>query len=369
MTGSVSIFGIFNDAVWLKKAKELGGVECGRITIGDAYGGTAGMAEHGMVMERIRELGENETIEDGPLKGQRQLPEWAEGLQPTILNQLRAIFQRTPQTLLRNTGIHFLLGLLNESELLLELFAHALQDTLLSSDFVVGGQRPLLHFISERLRSSVILFIEMFKAALRLTLLWRNGGRMLTHMAVPSREDAIALASSSQSDENEDEDGDVPIPTLPPLHRVKYERYTLDDFSALKSRITPSMPTSRSVLGELLWIIRPVIFVILKLRFGRSWKPWMVGLIVDLISRRLSQKHDLSSTEQDELARRKSLLYLYALRSPFYELLQQLLGPAFDKLYDASGRLPGIQTAWDFVSEILYVYRTRYFYMAGSASP
>lgn len=365
VTGSVSIFGIFNDAVWLKKAKELGQAESGRLSLGGDFGGPTDLASLMFGGPKVRELAEEETIEDGPVKSSRQLPDWAEGLQPSILHQLRLIFQRTPKTLLKNTGLHFILSFLNESELLMELFAHALQETFIGT---ISPQQPLLRAIVSRLRGSVILIVEVVKAALRLVLLWRNGGRMLTNMAIPSREDAIALASDSSEGNGEEEDG-VPIPTMPPTHRLKYTRYTLDAITALKRHITPSMPTARSMLGEVLWIIRPVIFVILKLKFGRSWKPWMISLIVDLISRRMSKKEDLSGTEEAELSRRRSILFLYALRSPFFEFLQQLFGPAAEHLYNISGRLPGIQTAWDFISEILYVYRTRYFYLAGSGSP
>lgn len=349
----------------MKKAKELGKAENGRISLGGDFGGSLSGPWASLATDRIRELGENETVEEGPVRGSAQLPEWAEGLQPSILHQLRAIYARTPKTLLKSTGLHFILGLLNESELLLELFAHAAQENLAP---LATSQRPLLGVIVRRLRGSVILIVEVIKALIRLVLLWRNGGRMLTHMSIPSREDALALSQDS-SDSNESQDDEFPIPTMPPTHREKYTRFTLDDIANVKGRLTPSMPTMRSTLGELLWIIRPVIFVILKLRYGRSWTPWMVGLVVDLISRRLSKKHDLSGTEEDELSRRKTLLYLYALRSPCYELLQQLLGPASEYLYNASARIPGFQTAWDFVSEILYVYRTRYFYMAGSGSP
>lgn len=326
------------------------------------------MAELVFGGSRVRELGDDETIEEGPVNGSRQLPEWTEGLQPSILHQLRVIFQRTPKTLLKNTGLHFILGLLNESELLLELFSHAIQETLLGSD-MISSEQPLLLAIVSRMRSSVILIVELVKATLRLVLLWRNGGRMLTNMAVPSREDAIALAAGSEDGEEEEAEEGVPIPTMPPAHRPKYVRYTLDAIASVKGHITPSSPTSRSILGEVLWILRPVIFVILKLKYGRSWTPWTVSLIVDLISRRFSQKHDLSGTEEGELSRRRSLLFLYALRSPFFELLQQLFGPASEYVYNATGRIPGFQTAWDFVSEILYVYRTRYFYLAGSGSP
>lgn len=376
MTGSVSIFGLFNDAVWVKKAKELGNYEAQSSSSSASPSALFGTpAPESDKFERIRELEEGEQVQDGKIPREelekKKLPSWAQDLQPSVVKQLRTIFQRTPLTLLKNTGIHFSLGLLNESELLLELFAHALQETLTSSS-------PRVTKVIQSLRGGVILLVELAKAALRIALLWRNGGRLLTNMAVPAREEIIALANSradrrfsgdEEDEEDEEAESAFPMPSMPNLPGQGYRRYTLDHIAQLKAKRTPSTPTMTSIVGELFWIIRPVVYVLLRLSYGNSWAPWMISLLVDVCSHRLSQRSNLSGAESDELSRRRQLLLLYLFRSPFFQLLQQLLSPATDFTYNAIGRLPGLQSIWDFFAELLYVYRTRYFYLAGSGSP
>jgi hypothetical protein len=369
VTGSVSIFGIFNDAVWLKKAKELGKHQSASSTSQWPGMSIFGSEEEGMKYERIRELAEGEKVEEGKVK-KEELPGWAKDLHPPVLNQLKSIFQRSPATLLKNTGIHLILGLINESELLLELFAHALQETFETATAVTS--RPILRALVTRLRGTVILFVELVKASLRLVLLWRNGGRTLTQMAIPSREDTIALSGVSNDGDEDDEDAtgsSIPIPTLPPHMRPRYERFTLDRIAEVKRRATPTAPTGDSILGEIMWILRPVIYVFLRIRYGRTWTPWITSFLIDVISQRLSKRDNLSEPEKDELSRRRSILLLYVLRSPFYEVIQQLFSPATNFAYHALGRIPGMQVAWDFISELLTVYRNRYFYLAGSGSP
>lgn len=374
VTGSVSLFGICNDAVWLKKAKELGQFQGKRSQL---YGDTP-MPEE-LKYERIRELQEGETVQEGVLK-RRELPEWAEHLQPSIRHQLKAIFERTPATLLKNTRIHFILAMMNESELVLELVAHELQERFEQNEWVV--KHPRMRRFVENLKGTIILLVELFKAVLRLILLWRNGGRMLTSMAIPSREDAIALANPENEEDKEDDDIDsepavqyaedgTPIPSLPNAarHRHRYERYTLDAFKEARRQVAPTAPTTRSICGELLWIFRPVLYVLLRYQYGKVWTPWILSLVVEHMAHKLATREKMSDTEQTELTRRRSLLLLYLLRQPFFEFFTQLAGPLIALIYTALGKIPGVRTAWDFLAEILNVYRTRYFYLSGSGSP
>jgi hypothetical protein len=362
VTGGVSVFGIFNDAVWLKKAKELGQWKSGQYDPEEDHSSET-PSGGGSTSIRIRELAEGEEIEQP--KKKKTMPEWAEQLHPNIRYQLEAIYARSPLTLLKSTGIHFLLALINESELMMELMAHEFGGALMDSEVVTKNR--FLSGIASRMRGMVILAIESLKALLRLVLLWRNGGRLLTTMAIPSREDAIAL-SSRPGEATEDEDG-LPIPTMPVTHTRPYERFTLDQFLDVKRRVSPTTPTTRSTFGELLWILRPVIYLLLKFRYGRTWTPWMLSLVVEYFSIRLSTRPNLNDSENAEISRRRSLLLLYILRSPFFELLSQLFSPLGTMAYNAISKIPGLQTAADFLTEILTVYRTRYFYLAGSGSP
>ncbi|KAK4375913.1 hypothetical protein RND71_006590 [Anisodus tanguticus] len=85
------------------------------------------------------------------------------------------------------------------------------------------------------------------------------------------------------------------------------------------------------VTGEILFIIRPLIYVILMRKYGtRSWFPWCVSLAVDLIgnsilavtlmSQHSGKKQQLQSSdsEKDELKRRRMLWALYLMWDPLF---------------------------------------------------
>ncbi|KAG0354419.1 Peroxisomal membrane protein pex16, partial [Gamsiella multidivaricata] len=83
-------------------------------------------------------------------------------------------------------------------------------------------------------------------------------------------------------------------------------------------------------VGEYLFILRPLIYVLAMRKYGqKSWYPWFLSLAIELVSRS-SIKHYLASRgsgragsgtplEKDEMKRRLWLLLYYVLRSPFYD--------------------------------------------------
>ncbi|XP_031496100.1 peroxisome biogenesis protein 16 [Nymphaea colorata] len=84
------------------------------------------------------------------------------------------------------------------------------------------------------------------------------------------------------------------------------------------------------VFGEVLYIMRPVIYVLFIRKYGlRSWIPWFSSLSIDILAMsllsftsNLSRKGKnsllLSAVEKDELKRRKLLWAFYILRDPFF---------------------------------------------------
>ncbi|KAM0946769.1 putative peroxisome membrane protein, Pex16 [Dioscorea sansibarensis] len=83
--------------------------------------------------------------------------------------------------------------------------------------------------------------------------------------------------------------------------------------------------------GEVLSVMRPLLYVLLIRKYGiRSWFPWVVSLAVDLtgisfLSFATNPKHtdkescyQLSSSEKEEIKRRKRILALYLMRDPFF---------------------------------------------------
>ncbi|KAM7260877.1 hypothetical protein ACFE04_026352 [Oxalis oulophora] len=75
--------------------------------------------------------------------------------------------------------------------------------------------------------------------------------------------------------------------------------------------------------GEVLFILRPLIYVLMIRKYGvRSWIPWLLSLSVDVFGmgfHSIARKQfHLSSSEKDELKRRKLLWALYLMRDPFF---------------------------------------------------
>eukprot|EP00483_Globobulimina_turgida_P004802 UN04811 len=106
------------------------------------------------------------------------------------------------------------------------------------------------------------------------------------------------------------------------LHKVKYPNMK---GTALK----------RSIFAEILYIIRPVIYVASFLQFGgASWYPFLISLIVDIYSQMMHFSSVIVTKRQrGELARRRKYWLLYLLRPPFFnKYIQSYLTNATDSL-------------------------------------
>ena len=77
----------------------------------------------------------------------------------------------------------------------------------------------------------------------------------------------------------------------------------------------------RSV-GEVTYVCEPLLHLMARAKFGvKSWKPFLVSLSCDLFSQVChgDKKAAVSRTEKAELYRRRTLMFIYLLRSPFYD--------------------------------------------------
>uniref|UniRef100_A0A7N0T0C0 Peroxisomal membrane protein PEX16 n=1 Tax=Kalanchoe fedtschenkoi TaxID=63787 RepID=A0A7N0T0C0_KALFE len=131
------------------------------------------------------------------------------------------------------------------------------------------------------------------------------------------------------------------------------------------------------LFSELLFITRPLIYVLFIRRYGlRSWIPWFLSLAVDLTSMGIlaqvtttaqnngrTRKHHLSLSENDETKRRKLLLALYLMRDPFFSKYtrQQL-----EKTEKAVEPIPVIGFITSKIVELMTGAQSRYTYMSGS---
>ena len=147
--------------------------------------------------------------------------------------------------------------------------------------------------------------------------------------------------------------------------------------------------------GEVLHILRPLVYVSLLRRWGlRSWRPWALSLAVDLASRRLCdaatqrsrtaaaraaaspavqgtsmtvlyrlQGLRFTEPEREELARRRAALLYYLLRDP---LFARRTRPARGRGVAARGGAPGLGWAGAKLLEIVDGMQQLYTYTSAS---
>lgn len=153
---------------------------------------------------------------------------------------------------------------------------------------------------------------------------------------------------------------------------------------------------ARLLVGaEVLHILRPLVYVLALRRWGRrSWKPWLLSLVVELASARLTSSGAVASRraaaeasrdpavvstslaplyamqgvawrrdEADELTRRKLLLLYYLLRDPFFS---RFTGPAVERWQGRLGRVPLVGWITDKAAELLLGVQKYYTYTAAS---
>ncbi|KAG2326290.1 hypothetical protein Bca4012_035242 [Brassica carinata] len=128
------------------------------------------------------------------------------------------------------------------------------------------------------------------------------------------------------------------------------------------------------VMGEVLFITRPLIYVLFIRRYGiRSWIPWALSLSVDALGMGIlsnlrlwgeqSKQMHFSQPERDELRRRKLLWALYLMRDPFFTKYTR------QKLESSQKRVepvPLIGFLTEKIVELLVGAQSRYTYISGS---
>ncbi|GMI66892.1 PEROXIN 16, SHRUNKEN SEED 1, ARABIDOPSIS PEROXIN 16 [Hibiscus trionum] len=130
------------------------------------------------------------------------------------------------------------------------------------------------------------------------------------------------------------------------------------------------------VLGEVLFITRPLIYVLFIRRYRiRSWIPWCLSLAVDFIGVGFlshvtrsgksgkEQWFHLSESEHDEVKRRKLLWALYLMRDPFFSKYIRQKIESTGKLFEP---VPLMGTLAEKIVELIIGVQTRYTYMSGS---
>lgn len=187
-----------------------------------------------------------------------------------------------------------------------------------------------------------------------------------------------ALSALSRFGENARMASDPPW-----LHRVQQQNAIMESLAPKAEKSTLSSILSEKgvhgslfLMGEILFIARPLIYVLFIRKYGtQSWTPWFLSLAMDVVGVGFfpqvtlsgwgskDRKFQYTTSEKDELKRRKLLWALYLMRDPFFSKYTRERLDKAEKLLEPVP-LFGALTAK--VIELIVGAQTRYTYMSGS---
>ncbi|KAI8592423.1 peroxisome membrane protein [Geranomyces variabilis] len=232
-------------------------------------------------------------------------------------------------------------------------------------------------------KSRAVLSIEIVKVLCRTALFRLSQNRMTMHATVPERDYDLATVEPPSA---------VPESTTWTGKRTGKEHIQVDQITKqdkggydhavqylLSKALTESAKTpmdllramsGRRVLGEWMFILRPLIFVLARRKLGgMSYKPWLISLAMELYSlstsldlRTLSFRPSLTMLERDEYKRRFWLLLYYLLRNPFYTHWTRARMNAF---VDSAGRRPLISLFAGILRDYQPLWEKWHFYTSG----
>ncbi|KAI8063866.1 peroxisome membrane protein [Gongronella butleri] len=232
---------------------------------------------------------------------------------------------------------------------------------------------------SKQSRWRLVACVESIKLVLRLLLYYGARRRMVLHPTHFLRNvDAHSLAY--------DHDGED-----------RFELGHLDARLGLPSTANdtlskPAFPTPRFGLAhvaELLWMARPLVYVLLLAKAHRAtpsklrrtdgdndddddmdekdeenhWQPWLVSLGMDVVASLLRQAQPMTPLEHEEAHRRNYLFLFYLLRGPVYSLWAR---PFLDWLADTTEHRPLISILTTAINDYRPFWEQCYFYTSGS---
>ncbi|KAJ3146060.1 Peroxisomal membrane protein pex16 [Geranomyces michiganensis] len=238
----------------------------------------------------------------------------------------------------------------------------------------LGGQKG---------KSKAVLSIEIVKVLCRAALFRLSRNRMTMHATVPERDyDPATVEPPSAVSESMTWTGKrtgkehIQVDQITKQDKGGYDhavQYLLS--KALTESAKTPMDLLRSmtgprVLGEWMFILRPLVFVLMRRRLGTmSYKPYLISLAMELYS--LSTSLDLSTLgfrpsltllERDEYKRRFWLLLYYLLRNPFYAHWTRARMNAF---VDSAGRRPLISLFAGILRDYQPLWEKWHFYTSG----
>ncbi|KNE54579.1 hypothetical protein AMAG_00546 [Allomyces macrogynus ATCC 38327] len=236
--------------------------------------------------------------------------------------------------------------------------------------------------LSRKRKWDVVAAIEAVKVILRLVLVARTRRATLTP-AGPERDidpQLLGSAPLAVARDATDETGNSKLyrgtrtgVVFAPLEVLEGESVTrfLTSKSVRNAYKSPAdllAPMARSrTVGEVLYVLRPLIYVMLIRRFGRkSWIPFAASLVVEAISYLLAARNmtrTATPLEQDEHRRRAYTFLFYLLRSPLYDAVTK---GVLDSFCASMANKPILRLFANIVQDYQPLWESVYFYTSGS---
>ena len=184
------------------------------------------------------------------------------------------------------------------------------------------------------------------RCLLKFMLLRHNNWGMIVRQGHPLRGSLNSLNISREDIERDERDG----------HKQRVE--LVDDQYEKKAASNPYIR-----FGEILHISRPFVYLAFAYRYSlNSWKPWLVSLATDLVSRYYSLKGKAAQkgdNERLELQRRILNWLWYLLRPPMFEELRERL-----HILGFLKGLPILGYLFSFIAEMTTQFSRFYFFTA-----
>ena len=249
--------------------------------------------------------------------------------------------------------------------------------TILQEGGVVAEMLALSRGGEEK-RWGSILLIEIVKAVARARLLFTGGsdlnrlgirllaeGGRFSPAAVPNAPSQRRKSNSVSS-------------TRAHVQQWRRDRSPNSSLANAACLVALSKAKKLLLLGEVLHVFRPVVYVLFRRRMGgKSWIPWLLSCIVDLFSMRCSTlgeesckrivtpvlTTDRNTTVRAELRRRQALLLMYFMRDPLYGILT---GRVASSALGTLSRIPLLGFFFEYFLEMLEYMKRYYFFWSGS---
>lgn len=262
-------------------------------------------------------------------------------------------------------------------------------------------------------RYDALFVVEALKALVRLAILRKSGRHVLLHGGAEGMFDAVNGALEHDGEREGEREVDGGMGSAARSSSSKANR-VLKGFQAFREARTPlkkdeqlktieeamertmQQAHKRLFTGEMLHVLRPVVYVATLRIWGiKSWKPWLIGLTLELLSAEATKSAWATSNDaaigaarelaastgssiaslyakqgirldlrdMDEISRRKVLLIFYLIRDP---LFSRRTRPVLQACVRATSRVPLLSSLISFPVNLLEGIQRYYTYTSGN---